>query len=53
MHNAKICSVEPSLAKLDVSKSEIGGSGVFSSLTDLGKQRRPNLRIGGHPWYVI
>jgi hypothetical protein len=37
MHNAKICSAEPSLAKLDVLESETGGSGIFRGSDDLGK----------------
>jgi hypothetical protein len=37
MHNAKIYSAEPSLAKLDVPESETGGSGIFRGLDDLTK----------------
>jgi hypothetical protein len=53
MHNAKICYAELSLAQPDVPKSEPGGFGIFRSSNDLVKQRRPNLRIGEHLWYVI
>jgi hypothetical protein len=35
MHNAKICSAEPSSAKSDVPKSETGGSGISRGSNDL------------------
>jgi hypothetical protein len=44
MHGAEICSAKPSSAKLDVPES------VW---TIWAKQRWPNMRIGGHPWYII
>jgi hypothetical protein len=37
MHNTKICSIEPSLAKSDVPKSEAVGSGIFRGSDDLGE----------------
>jgi hypothetical protein len=45
MHRAKICSTEPNLTKLDVPKSETGGSGISRSSDDLAKQWQLNLRI--------
>jgi hypothetical protein len=37
MHNAKIYSAEPSLAKSDVPKSETRGSGIFRGSDNLGE----------------
>jgi hypothetical protein len=37
MHNAKICFVEPSSAKLDVLESETGGSDISRGSDDLGE----------------
>jgi hypothetical protein len=35
MHNAEICSIEPSSTKLNVLKSKIRGSGISNSSDDL------------------
>jgi hypothetical protein len=37
MHNAKICPVEPSSAKLDVPESETRGSGISRGSDNLGE----------------
>jgi hypothetical protein len=37
MHSAKIYSVEPSSAKMDVLKSETGGSDISRGSDDLGE----------------
>jgi hypothetical protein len=37
MHNAKICSTEPSWTKLDVPELETKGSGIFESSDDLSE----------------
>jgi hypothetical protein len=61
MHNAKICSAEPSSAKLNVSKSETGGSGISRGSDDLGETtmvepvdwRTPLIRYLDNPDHVI
>jgi hypothetical protein len=61
MHSAKIYSVEPSLAKLDVLKSETGGSGISRGSNDLGETvttkpvdgRTPLIRNLEKPGHVI
>jgi hypothetical protein len=61
MHNAKICSAEPSSAKLNVSKSETGGSGISRGSDDLGETtmvepmdwRTPLIRYLENPGHVI
>jgi hypothetical protein len=37
MHNAKICSAEPSSVKPDVPKLETGGSDISRGSSDLGE----------------
>jgi hypothetical protein len=61
MHNAKICSAEPSSAKLDVSKSQIGGSGIARGSDDLGETtmaepvdwRTPPIHYLENPGHII
>jgi hypothetical protein len=61
MHNAKIYSVEPSSAKLDVPELEIEGSDISRGSNDLGEivmtepvdWRAPLIRYLENPDHVI
>jgi hypothetical protein len=53
MQGVEICSAETSLAKPDGPVSKTGGSAISRNSEELAKQRRLNLMIGEHPWYII
>jgi hypothetical protein len=61
MHNAKICSVEKSSTKPDVTKLETGASGISRGLNDLGKTataepvdwKTPLIHYMENPGHVI